>query len=290
MVYRNKKYVEIENLKNNLKKASQVVKKRTGLCIKNNLIAYFSLQGNRNLLTDYLYLVDCDYAFETDTHNIANTQIQNNRPKIVFSLKNKVFNKIKFDDYKFLKKYSDKNLNIYGISCGNLSLSYKVGKSDPLIKKIINSDSNKTGIELFPGSIDPINPDGLSVNNEIYYKTDEKYAFIISDSSCEIALSNKFKSTSFYKEGKLVIQNSKKYTVLDDKYKKIMLGIAIRDDMVFIYQFNKPHDYKDMFKYTDKMDIKDLIIFENYAGILDEEAGRFFINSLKNGREISEFE
>ena len=59
---------------------------------------------------------------------------------------------------------------------------------------------------------------------------------------------------------------------------------------MLLYQFKKATNYKDILRYAKDTDVKNLLIFENYGGILDEEAGKLLLNSLKNGREIYEIE
>lgn len=288
LIFKAKKDIEIENLKINLSKLAKKNKLRTGICLKDNLIGYFQIFGSRSLLIDYLYLIDCDYAVETGTQNISTKKIENNRPKLALIPKNQINLSSSFDKYKFLKKYEDKFIRIYQLPCGNLKLSYQKGKSDPIIAKKLDINDKiitNNSISLYLGAIDPINPDGLYSNHELYYNSKkEMKAFMITDLDCKIG-DNK-KNTLFYKEGKVIFNNNKKLKIKNKKYQKILSAVGIKDDMVFIYEFKKPSYYKKLFLYNDKIKAEKIIIFENYNGLLDKDSGKLIIENLKNGKEI----
>ncbi len=288
LIFKGKKNIEIENLKKNLTKSAKKNKLRTGICLKNNIIGYFQISGSRNLLIDYLYLIDCDYAVETNTQNISTKRIENNRPKLALIPKNQINLSSSFDKYKFLEKYEDKFIKIYKIPCGNLRLSYQLGKSDPIIAKkldINNKIITNNSISSYLGAIDPINPDGLYSNNELYYNgKKEMKAFIINDLECKIG-DNK-KNTLFYKEGEVIFNDNKKLKIKNKKYQKILSAIGIKDNTVFIYEFKKPNNYTKLFSYNSKIKASTIIIFENYNGKLDKNSGKLIIQNLKNGKEI----
>jgi hypothetical protein len=288
LIFKGKKEVEIENLKNNLKKDSQKNKKRTGICFKGDSIGYFNLFGNRNLLIDYLYLIDCDYGVETHTSNITTEKIKNYKPKLALTPKNQKSKNLYFKNYKFLEKYEDDLLRIYKISCGNLNLFYKFGKSDPIINKKLNISSNfNQNISIHLGSIDVINPDGLYSYGEVYPQRENKDAFIISKSECKIDSKLEKNDALFYKEGKLIFKDGTKYDVLNEKYHNILTAIGIKNDDIYIYEFKNPTDYKKIFLYLDKITPDKIISFENYGGSFDENSGKLIIEYLRNGKEIS---
>jgi len=293
LIFKNKKSVEIENLRNNLKEDAKKNKLRTGICLKDNTIGFFNLFGSRNLLTDYLYLINCNYAVETNSMNISLNEIKNSMPKMILTPKNQKINKLNFKKYKFLEKYDDDLLSIYKIPCNSLKLSYKPGKSDPLINKKTNSENikSKSIIPIYSGSIDPINPDTIYSNNEEYYpKQKNDKLFLISSSECKIGELSNSEYISFYKKGALLLENNKTYEIQNKKYQKILSAIAIKDETIFIYQFKKPTDYKKLFLYNDEINPYKIISFENYNGEFDKKSGQLIIHDLKKGKEIYSFE
>ncbi len=267
IIYKNNQNVQIENLKINSSIDSKKNELKSGICLKNNNIIIFYGTMQRGQITDYMFLLDCDYAFETNSENLNyEEKIKNNNKTLIsFYNKNYLTENLKFKQKDNIYFYDDDFITIYKVNCGNLSLDYNISPSDPLSNNFQNISSDKkidkNDIILKTGTINPITPDGLFFDNQLYYQSQNKYKFHISKDSCGI--NKKVENSLFFKEGELILNNNKIYSIIDSKYQEILLGAGIKEHFIYFFSFKKHSTILKLLEYMKKLDIQKGIVFEN---------------------------
>ncbi|MBN2694234.1 hypothetical protein JXR93_06195, partial [bacterium] len=273
LIFKNNQNVSKENIKINLIEENQKERYYSGICLKDNYIISFWGDLTRGTLIDYLYLLSCDYAFETAGGEINFTEneryLNDNRvptlsltPKKIESKDYIIDNNEIFESYRFL--------------CSNISINYRKGLYDPMSNNIKNSNSsgvltNMPVKSLYTGAIDPIFPDGLYYNNTTFYKPLDKDSFYIDDFSCGIG--ERKERSSFFKEGFVIRKNGISITPKEEKYQNILLAVAKDSYWIRFYQFKKATPIDEVISILEQKNISDAIVFENSSNL-------FPINSL----------
>ncbi len=267
IIHKNNQTVQIENLKINSSAESKKHELKSGICLKNNNVIIFYGTMQRGQITDYMFLLDCDYAFETNSEilNYEEKIINNNKTLISFYNKNYLTENLKFKEKNNIFFYEDDFITIYKVNCGNLSVNYNISPTDPLSNNFQNISTDKkidkADIILKTGTINPITPDGLFFDNQLYYQSQSKYKFHVSKNSCGI--NKNVENPLFFKEGEIILNNNKTYSVIESKYQEILLGAGIKEHFVYFFSFKKHSTIAKLLEYMKKLDIQKGIVFEN---------------------------
>lgn len=291
LIDHNKQSVLIENLKQIDQKTAKEKRARSGLCFKNEQIFFFWGSLPRSVLMEYMYLLKCDYAFETNSTQFSyNKPMVPGRVNILLTDKKMVSDQLPFKEKNGIFQYEMPGITIYRIPCNLLNFDYLPGRDDPISNNLVKLNrelvvDDAIKYALLNGAPDHIYPDGLFFERKAYYKSQNKAAFYLKRDRCNIGRNTQ--NSHFFKEGKVIFHNQMSALPQKERYKNARLGVGVKSDMVYLFQLKQSNKIDQVIALMRQLKIETGMLFENSSPDQNPLTGSKLILKIKRDqREI----